>query len=58
MLWSGLLVEASRIWFPIQGLNLGPLHWERGVSHWTTGEVSSFVFLNDMPVQRVLDSSV
>ena len=26
LLWSGLLAEASRIWFPDQGLNLSPLH--------------------------------
>ena len=26
-----LLTVACGIWFPDQGLNLGPLHWERGV---------------------------
>ena len=27
----GSLVVACRIWFPDQGLNSGPLHWEHGV---------------------------
>ena len=26
----GSLVAACRIWFPEQGLDLGPLHWKRG----------------------------
>ena len=26
-----VLTVACRIWFPAQGLNLDPLHWERGV---------------------------
>ena len=30
-----LLVAAYGTWFPNQGLNLGPLHWERGAL--TTG---------------------
>ena len=42
MAWK-LPVAACGIWFPDQGLNLGPLHWEHGVlSHWTTRvEISS-----------------
>ena len=28
---AGSLVAACGIWFPDQGSNLGPLHWERGV---------------------------
>ena len=35
-----VLVVACDVWFPDQGLNPGPLHWECGVSHWTTREVS------------------
>ena len=27
------------IWFPDQGSNLRPLHWEHSLSHWTTREV-------------------
>ena len=27
----GLLVVTCGIWFPDQGLSLGPLHWEKGV---------------------------
>ena len=27
------------MWFPDQGLNLGPLHWEQSLSHQTTREV-------------------
>ena len=36
VLWhASPLVVAHAVWFPEQGLNSGPLHWERGVSHWT-----------------------
>ena len=34
-----LLVEACGTQFPDQGWNLGPLHWEQSLSHWTTREV-------------------
>ena len=34
-----VFVVACGVWFPDQGSNLGPLHWERGLSHWTTREV-------------------
>jgi len=34
------IVAACGIQFPDQGLNLGPLHWELGVNHWTTKEVT------------------
>ena len=33
-----VLVVACGSQFPDQGLNLGPLHWERSLSHWTTRE--------------------
>ena len=34
------LVMVCNIWFPDQGLNPGPLHWEHRVSHWDTKEVA------------------
>ena len=48
LLWSArpllatreLLVVAGGIWFPDQGLNLGPLHWELGVL--ATGPAGKF----------------
>ena len=39
------LVAACGIYFPDQGLNPGPLNWERSLSHWTTREVPPLVFL-------------
>ena len=38
------LVVACGIQFPDQGLNPGPLHWECGLSHWTTREVLQLHF--------------
>ena len=34
-----VIAVACRIQFPHQELNLGPLHWERSLSHWTTRAV-------------------
>ena len=34
-----LLVVPCGVWFPDQGLNPDPLHWECSLSHWTTREV-------------------
>ena len=34
-----LLVAGYGIQFSDQGLNLGPLRWEQGISHWTTREI-------------------
>ena len=31
---------------PCQGLNLGPLHWEQSLGHWTTREVLPCFILN------------
>ena len=40
------LTVACGIWFPDEGLNLGPLHWEwRLFSHWTTRQVPPHCFL-------------
>ena len=45
MLWhAGSLVATCGIQFPDQGLNPGPLLWERGVlAHWTTREVPQII---------------
>ena len=40
-----LLAEACRVYFPDQGLNPGPLHWDHSLSHWTTREVPPDPFL-------------
>ena len=38
-----ILTVACEIWFPEQGLNLGPLHWgAMSLNHWTTREVPRF----------------
>ena len=39
------LAAAYGIWLLDWGLNLGPLHWERGVSHWASTVASSAWFL-------------
>ena len=40
LIWLCLgFVVVCGIEFPDQGLNPGPLHWECGVSHWTTREI-------------------
>ena len=36
---SKLLVVGYEIYFPDQGSNPGPLHWELSLSHWTIGKV-------------------
>ena len=37
---------ACGIQFPERGLNLGPLHQEHGLSHWTSGEVPVLLILD------------
>ena len=34
-----LLVVAGGKWFPDQGADAGPLHWQCSLSHWATREV-------------------
>ena len=47
-----VLVAACGIWFPDQGLNPGPTHWELRHSHWTIREAPSLIsFLT----QRILN---
>ena len=41
---AGSLAASCRIQFPDQGSNLGPLHWEHSLSHWTAREVPWFQF--------------
>ena len=43
-----VLTAACGIYVPDQGWNPGPLHWERGVSHWATREVLVWRFLTKL----------
>ena len=38
-----LLVVGYEIYFPDQGSNPGPLHWELSLSHWTTRKVPTSI---------------
>ena len=40
------LVATWELQFPDRGLNLGPLHQEHGLSHWTSGEVPVLLILD------------
>ena len=43
----GSLAVACRVWFPDQGLNPDPLHWERGVlTIRPSGKSQKLLFLN------------
>ena len=40
---SLIFTVACEVWFPEQGLNLGPLHWgATSLNHWATREVPRF----------------
>ena len=43
---SCILVAAFGIQFPNQGSNLGSLHWEQSLSHWTTREIPEWGLLD------------
>ena len=40
-----IFTAACGIQFPDQGSNLGPLHWEQSLNHWTTRKVLPWLIL-------------
>ena len=48
-----IFVAASEIYFPDQGVNVGPLSWEHGVSHRATKEVPIVSLNQDSPYKAL-----